>query len=334
MKRYFLAPALLPAVLLTFLSCQRRPLTEPWEISARVTVRVDWSACMQEPSGMTVVLYDAEGLEVDRSVSRTGEPVCFDLLPGTYTALVFSYSESEWKSLTLNDISDFSTASACLTALNPSVLSSGALAEGFTVTDGMVDAWQSEGSGTEVTLRPEDRVLRLEARIHFTGVHNLRSLRLDVSGMARSVRLSDGMTGPDRVTRTLSDNWSLKTDPSDATVGTVRGAVRTLGLPDGEHDPVILPTRPPERNEALLTLLLRDGKTLLDTTFRVGNRFRLERTPDRLDFRKTECTLVLELGADTPIPLPEVKPEGGSGSGFNATVVDWDRSDPVEIDIR
>ena len=52
-----------------------------------------------------------------------------------------------------------------------------------------------------------------------------------------------------------------------------------------------------------------------------------ERVKDNKDGK-----LVLYLELDLPDPLPDVKPEGGSSSGFDATVEDW--GDEIEHEIE
>ena len=324
---------ILGAACLAMLSCQRRDLTDFDTVTARVRIEADWSACMNTPEGMTVVVYSENGREYLRRVCPNNDGVFLDLPEGRYKALAFSYAESDWKSLKLVNTNLLPRAEARLTPLDPSVLSAGVTEEPMVVTPQDVARWQESHSVFPVyTVPARDLVLRLEARIRFKGAGNLRSISLDISGMAAGVMMAEGVTSAGTQVQTLSDNWTLKTSWSDATVGTATTSIRTLGLPSG-CTPGQIPDRDPALNKARLRLLLRDGVTVVDTTLLVGNKFRMEETPYRFDFRKTERTLVLEIGGDSPIVLPEVAPENGVQSGFQAEVSEWQTSDPVEIDI-
>ena len=64
------------------------------------------------------------------------------------------------------------------------------------------------------------------------------------------------------------------------------------------------------------------NKTIVDFPFEVGHEFEKDK----------DGKLVLYLELDLPDPLPDVKPEGGSSSGFDATVEDW--GDEIEHEIE
>ena len=88
-----------------------------------------------------------------------------------------------------------------------------------------------------------------------------------------------------------------------------------FGLPDNHK-------ATPQENTLNLSLLLVDNKTILDYTFHVGDQF--------VEDQEEHLTLHLEI--DLGKPLPDVKPEGGQGGGFDATVDDW--GEEIEHDVE
>lgn len=108
------------------------------------------------------------------------------------------------------------------------------------------------------------------------------------------------------------EEWSMTPDPQDPTQGNIKAQLLCFGLPDGHK-------ATPQENILNLSLLLADNKTILDYQFEVGDQFAEDDT----------AHLTLHLEIQLPEPLPDVKPEGGQGGGFDATVNDWGE----EIDI-
>ena len=140
--------------------CHKRPLWYPWELSARIRVDVDWSNCMEKPAGMTLLLYGDNG-KTYKTVTSEVDGVEVDVMAGHYTALVFCYSVEEWASLRVSGLDAFDEANASITlsrsswrvsttkdgldgvvTVHPSVISAIGDADGFEVTDEMVDDWQ------------------------------------------------------------------------------------------------------------------------------------------------------------------------------------------------
>ena len=72
-----------------------------------------------------------------------------------------------------------------------------------------------------------------------------------------------------------------------------------------------------------LSLLLVDNKTILDYKFEVGHDFEEDDT----------AHLTLHLEIDLGDPLPDVKPEGGEGGGFDASVSDWGEEIEHEVEL-
>lgn len=357
----------LSSVLIALCGCQKRRLYYPWELSARVHLAVDWSQCMERPSGMTLILYGDNG-RTYTTVTSEVDGVDLDVMSGHYTALVFCYSADEWASLRLSGLDAYGTSLATLplsmsswratngiadmvSSQAPSVISSVGDASGFTITDDQVDEWQEhvresgkqrweeiEGGVLDVlTLRPKDLVYGLEVRVRINEVQNLKAVRAGIDGMASAVSLCDCRTVNDRVVQTLDDVWTLRYDASDETKATLSGRSRSLGLPGDATRTLPDARREASLNSLDLHILLRDLITIIDTTIAVGNRWTVEPSHNRSGEPKTKVTLVLRIGFgdagadDLPITLPEVQPIEGNSSGFDAVVGEWEQGETVEM---
>ena len=370
MKRIILQGALVSSLVLSLLTaggCAKRRLFYPWELSARVRVKVDWSQCLEKPSGMTLCLYGDNGMDY-KTVTSDVDEVEVDVMSGTYTAMVFCYSREEWQSLRLSGTDSYGAERASLplsvstwratdgladmvSSQAPSVISSVGDAAGFTVTDDEVDAWQEhvrlsgkqrweeiEGGVLDVlTLRPRDLVYGLEVRFRVNEVQNLKAVRAGIDGMAAWVGLADGRTGDETVVQTLDDVWTLRYDAQDESKATVTGKSRTLGLPGDATRTLPDALRDPSKNTLDLHILLRDLVTVIDTTIAVGGRWAVEPSHNRQSEPKTKMTLVLKVGFgeygddDLPFTLPEVQPIEGNSSGFDAVVGEWEQGETVEM---
>lgn len=102
-------------------------------------------------------------------------------------------------------------------------------------------------------------------------------------------------------------------DEGSSTEGTVSGTLNLFGEPEGD-----------ELHAITLRALLVDGKTVVE-----------QRITDLTIKKDTDAhniiTLYLEARSDEP--LPDVKPEGGSNSGFGADVEEWGGVEEKEVEI-
>ena len=165
------------------------------------------------------------------------------------------------------------------------------------------------------SLTPENIIYTIKVKVNIKGIYNLRSARAALDGMAEGYRFASAK--PTKAVSTyLMEEWSLTVDQSDPTRGYIVSTLYCFGLPDGHRATA-------DENHFVLYVLLVDNKTTLDYTFPVGDKF---------DYDEAEVELSLSLEIDLQDPLPDVKPEGGSGSGFDATVEDW--GEEIEHDIQ
>jgi len=162
---------------------------------------------------------------------------------------------------------------------------------------------------------PENIIHTLHVKIHVRGIHNLRSARASLDGLAEGYRFSTGKTTTSTITQ-LVEGWQLTVDETDPTRGYLMAKITCFGLPSNHGGTS-------GENELILSLLLVDNKTILDFPFSVGDKF------EWVD--RDNLELKLELTLDDV--LPDVAPEGGSGGGFDAVVEDWGEEKNVDINL-
>ena len=326
-------------VLMLLVSCNHHELCYSHPHTAKVRVNVDWSEFVEEdPTGMTVMVYPADGGKPYTVLTHTLDGASFNLFEGVYHTLAFNQSVSEFGSLEFRQMEKYDKAEV-VSATQDSRWYEGRAdggrvvtqpewigshrEEGAMVTRQMVQAMRQEGKyrsgeGAEYVLSnlvPQNMVYTVHARVYVEGIYNLRSARAALDGMAEGYRFA--MARPSHVSATyLMEEWEMTVDKSDPTRGYIDTYLYCFGLPDGHQGTA-------DENLFTLSVLLVDNKTVLNFPFMVGDKFEQGDTSVRLSLN-----LELELAE----PLPDVKPEGGSGSGFDATVEDW--GEEIEHDIQ
>ena len=326
-------------VLMLLVSCNHHELCYSHPHTAKVRVNVDWSEFVEEdPTGMTVMVYPADGGKPYTVLTHTLDGASFNLPEGVYHTLAFNQSVSEFGSLEFRQMEKYDKAEV-VSATQDSRWYEGRAdggrvvtqpewigshrEEGVMVTRQMVQAMRQEGKyrsgeGAEYVLSnlvPQNMVYTVHARVYIEGIYNLRSARAALDGMAEGYRFA--MARPSHVSATyLMEEWEMTVDKSDPTRGYIDTYLYCFGLPDGHQGTA-------DENQFTLSVLLVDNKTVLNFPFMVGDKFEQGDTSVRLSLN-----LELELAE----PLPDVKPEGGSGSGFDATVEDW--GEEIEHDIQ
>ena len=333
------------ASLLILSSCNHKELCFHHPHTAKVRINVDWSEFKKEtPSGMTVMIYPQQGGKPIRHLSNTISHAIVDLEAGLYNSIVFNQSEAEFGPVSFVDMDDFSTAKIvvndgtsrwytcsaegeCL-AKQPEWIATDIYTDAL-VTDAMVEAEIEEymasmqqRSGTRVNFvvahhTPQNIIHTINVKVHFSGIYNLLSARASLTGLAEGYTFSTTETTEAQVTQLL-ESWSLTQNPTNPTQGYITSQITCMGLPLG-HD------AEPADNKLTLSVLLVDGKTIIDIPFLVGDKF-VKRYDESGKF-------ILEYDVELWVdePLPDVQPSDSGGGGFNATVDDW--GDEQNIDL-
>ena len=294
--------------------------------TAQVRIPVDWTHFKEEqPTGMTVALYPYDLTQTYKAyLSNDLSHVDALLQQGSYHVLVYNQSTTEFGSLHFEGMENFSTAKvmannyvstwyksrgdADRTAKSPEWLATGGI-DSIAVTKQMVN---TDSIYSTDTISPLNIIYKVNIHVKVKGIYNIRSARASLEGMAEGYVFSTKQPTSSAITQ-LIEQWSLKADKDNPANGVLSATIQSFGLPFGHQG---LATD----NSLRLSLLLVDNKTQQDYEFEVGDKF-----------NKEEDSLNLDLDLEIDTPIPDVKPEGGSSGGFDATVEDW--GDDINIDI-
>ena len=380
MKRY---AYIFVTLMLVLTACNHKELCYHHPHTARVRINVDWSEFDREqPTGMTVMAFPAEGGTPYTSLGHTLDHATFDLLEGNYHTMTFNQSPSEFGSIDFCNMESFSDSEIKAAPIaarwyktrmeqeqvvtDPEWLAIDSDMDNR-VTEDMVSKTRHEldmnvrQSGlTEHLLTthvPQNVIYTVHVKVNMRGIYNLRSARAAMDGMAEGVKPSTRQPLPSKVTH-LMEAWKLTQDEEDPTRGYITASFQCFGLPFGHE------ARPGE-NRLMMSLLLVDNATQLHRMFQVGNRFRVDEKDDHILYVELDWGDGLDYDPDDPedpdFPddpdnpdnpdepddpdnpdnpdnpddpgkLPDVKPEGGSSSGFDATVEEW--GEEIEHDIK
>lgn len=327
------------SMLILLASCNHHELCYHHPHTAQIRVNVDWTEFTEEsPTGMTVMVYPADGGKPYTSVTHTLSHTSFSLPEGAYHSLVFNQSVSEFGSLEFRQMDQYTKAEVVSTTQDSRWYEERAdrgrvvtqpewiathHEEGGIVTREMVEEMRPEGKyrsgeGSEYVLSnlmPQNIIYTVHVRVYIQGIYNLRSARAALDGLAEGYRFASAR--PSNITATyLMEEWKLTVDSDDPTRGHIDTDLFCFGLPDGHQGTA-------DENLFSLSVLLVDNKTVLNFPFMVGDKF---------EQGDANVRLSLNMELELVEPLPDVKPEGGSGSGFDATVDDW--GEEIDHDIQ
>ena len=340
-------------LLLLLTSCNHKELCYNHPHTAPVRVNVDWSRFepYEKPTGMTLTLYPEAGQQVFTRQTNATSHAVMNLPADRYLVLVYNQSPSEFGSFKFQHMDNPLQASVIAeehssrwyatrgeeerVATEPEWLGVGNYADAQ-VTEGMVEeqalilqqasAETRAGEPVIASVTPQNVIHTVSVEVHIQGMHNLRSARASLTGLSQGYYLAQGKRMDSEVTH-LIEEWSATRNEVDPTKGYIQSSFTCFGLPDNHAGQA-------EENVLTLDLLLVDNRTIKTFVFHVGDKF-----TESLDESGVETEVHLELYLKLlqdlngdPIVLPDVKPEGGSGSGFSATVDDW--GEEIEHDIQ
>ena len=339
MKKYTLL--YMCCMLLSMLvSCDHKEFCYNHPHTGKMRIDVDWSKFPEEqPTGMTVMAFPVDGGKPTTVLSNTLSHVYVNLETGLYHTLAFNQSTTEFGSFQFRNMDSWADAEVVnqtvrsrwytgrsddeRIATEPEWLGTD-YENDACVTDEMVEATgthhgtvpQNPTDYIISTLSPKNIIWTMHVKVHIPGgAYNLRSARAAMGGMTEGVKFSTLLRNDAEVTHLL-EAWDLTIDKTDPTKGILTSSFKCFGLPGNHRGKA-------EENNFLLSMLLVDGKTQVDVPFEVGHLIR----------QSDDGTLTLYLELTLPETLPDVKPEDGSGSGFDATVEDWGEEIEHEIEM-
>ncbi len=344
MKKYLLHTILTIALL--FSSCTHKELCYHHPHTTKARINVDWSKFTKEtPSGMTVMIYPQSGRPVIRHTSNTISHAIVDLEADMYNTIVFNQSESEFLTITFKDMDRFETAEVSLNNTESKWYTSRANDDKLVMqpewiatdaqTDGVVTPEMVEITGNELLANkqlqsrtttefviashvPRNIIQTINVKVYIDGIHNLRSARASLDGLAEGYSLAQRKTTDVQATQLL-ESWSITYNDNDPTKGFITARITSLGLPYSHSEKA-------DENEFILSLLLVDNKTIIDAPFLVGDK--LEKVYD-------ENGDVIELNLELRLSdaLPDVQPAGSSSSGFDAIVDEWGDEENIDMEL-
>ena len=349
-----ISPLLVIVMLICFFGgCRQDELCYLHPHQMPVRVNVDWRRFFpfERPTGMTVMLFsDDENGAVYTELTNTTTHAYINIPAGTYHALVFNQSITEFGSFSFRDMGTHSTAVVA------SQVGSRWYTRGEYGTVAVDAEWMAVGneydcvleqqeiiehgtitvnknntkSVSEGELVDEDYILAhvtprniiqsVRVYVHVEGIYNLRSARAALSGMSEGYLLTQGKPLNSEVTY-LIEEFAETRDPDDPTKGCIVGSFSCFGLPD-DHQATV------EENNLFLQCLLVDNKTVKTFDIPVGDK--IEKVITEMTCQEGGETLTeehIELHLHVDIVLPDVEPVDGGSSGFDAEVEDWDEED-------
>lgn len=323
--------------LVTFSGCDRRELT--YYESAEITLTVDWSQSGLDDEegaahGATAVFYPTDGGEPKIFLMGNYSQEAVRLPEGVYDVIVFNRSFTDFSNIAFRGNDGYETLEAYNKKIetrtdgetdtrtitgSPEKLASATM-EDFTVTEDMLGNYSQTTSGKSaysvesgddrctLHLVPEKRTSEVIAVIRVEGLNNVRSAICRLDGISESIFLATGKASGQSVAQEFPLSHPVFDEGSPFN-GTLTGTFNVFGIDFTQSHRLHL--------EAQLV----DGKTVFEGDYdnvRVTEK----------DNGEGVITIYVEATTDK---IPDVKPEGGSNSGFDVDVDGW--GDEVDTDI-
>lgn len=319
-------------------ACELRPLYIEGVTPVEVLVVTDWTQLGGDPSGATICFYPEGGGAPHKFRTNSVTRAHVQVPSGYYNVMVFNRTVDEFGTMSFAGIDTLASARALLdeklfswigrvdtvgrTVYEPEEIVVGR-SDHFKVRSFAEREAVLRGSGRESDPTAiVDSVMVAPKRVRYTGtvsvriqgIQNLRSVRGYLTGMGGSAYLSTRRAGNVLGTHVL-ESWKVERDEADYTKGWLRGEFYCFGLPEQ-----YVGDRREQNNRLFLQFRLVDNKTVIQDIRGVGTLI------DQNDRELTDNIVISEA-----ITLPDVKPEGGTESGFDVNITDWE--DPIDIPI-
>ena len=318
------------SALLLLCACERRELT--YYTESEISIAVDWSRAGLEAEkdyGATLIVYPHSGSAPYVVLMGERESATVRLPPGMYDAVVFNRSFDDFAALAFRGHETLETFEAYARKVetrsqtrvivsSPERLAAATLT-GFEVTEDMLGNYAPAASRAtdcpqgkcRLALTPLPLTQQVNVKLNAKGLNNVRQARCTLQGVSLSIFMRDGQPG----SQTGGQEFSLSDPeflPGSISEGWLMGTINTFNLQEGTDYGLDIKA------------LLVDGKTVVEQT---AGKATVRRETDG------DGNIVIYLEVDAPEPFPYVPPEGGTDSGFDAEVGDWEKEENTDIDI-
>lgn len=313
-------------ILLLLAGCDRRDLT--YYTEAEIELTADWNAAgldeAEQTSGATAIFYPQDGSapKVVPMGDRSRKTV--RLREGRYDVILFNRSFNDFSGIAFRGEDSYHTLEAYAVSPTeaPDELAADRI-ENFEVTSGMLGNYSpgvasrgnkstpaiSDGDACHLYFTPRKLTRKITAEIHVKGLNNVRTATCTLGGITSSVFLATGTVSGSTVTQTFQlGNPSFL--PNSFTEGTLSTTFNVFDFDESQS------------HEVHFEALLVDGKTTFKEDLTIS---KIEQGEDN----NGNINITIELKTETDVP--DVKPEDGSGSGFDVEVGGW--GDDVNTDV-
>lgn len=321
-------------------SCERRELT--YYNTAEITLTVDWSQsgldnAEEAAHGATAIFYPAHGGEPKTFLLGNYSQETVRLPQGVYNIIVFNRSFTDFSNIAFRGSDGYETLEAynkktdtpaagkkgirTVTA-HPEKLAAATVTD-FAVTQDMLGNYTRTTAGKAtysataddenhpLHLIPQKRTSEVVTVIRVEGLNNIRSAVCRLDGISESVFLATGEVSG----QNISQAFALVNpvfDEGSSRNGTLTGTFNVFGI-DFSHN-----------HRLHLEAQLVDGKTVF-----TGDYDNVQITEK--DNGKGVITIYVETTTDK---IPDVEPDGTSGSGFDVDVDGWGNEVDADVPLR
>lgn len=338
----------------TVASCVRRDIYEEGKTPVPVVVQMSWRNLGGDPTGATICFYPEDGTTPFIFKTNSVGNALVEVPSGFYTVMVFNRTVDEFGTMHFAGMEGLGTARAILdgkyygwvgtadsvgyTVYEPELIVSGRT-DHFEVRERANGVIKEHENTREITradvsynpldpnvpdtvkVVPQRMLYEANFNVMVNGIQNVKSVRAYVTGMAGGEYLATRASNELLATHVL-ENWTVERRAEDYTKGYLKTTFNCFGLPVQYKN-----NKLPENEYLYLQVRLIDGQTIITKGYNIGDL--IMQYDDEL-----EVDLIIGLRTrpgDEPLDLPDVKPEGGSESGFDANLEDWGEYQDVII---
>lgn len=325
-----------------FSSCERRSLENDYYAYAQIPVGALWAKAGINPQNVTVLFYDENHkgkLVLEHKYENNSKRIqsYVDLPVGKYTVVLFNELRDQVDYVGVKGYENLSTLEF-YTKQDPTVrvrsaqsryvrepgVVARAIVRGFEVTQEMLQ--YTRGTQTQenkplndaveslVDLIPLRIMSQLNIMMHVKGLNNTRMPALvDIDNLSGGYMMDANKNSFDLVTHQFTMNNRIY-DPNSNKDGTISASLQLFGIA-GDKQSV---NDQPINSKIILDILFMlvdEQKTIINRKVDITKMITFSDNPDG--------TTNLNVYIDLTDPLPNVKPEGSTDSGFGTELEDW-----------